>query len=382
MNPYRVSRRRFLTGALAMSAIALSGCPAPSPTSAPAGGSSGAAEPQAPSSQPSVAPTTINGGQIVVGTWGGVWEKTFKEVIGPGFTQATGVKVNYDVGTSEERLAKIRAQMKNQLIDVAALTPEAMAVAANEGMVEPLSESLIPNLASVYPQLRDVFYVNEKLMAVPASWVVSGILCRPDLIPFEIKHWKDLWRPELKQRISLQAMPTLGAASFLITSSIIHGGTSTDVEKGFQALRELKDNVRFFFKVSSDVLNQLVSGEIWAAVTIADQAVPFKDKNVAVVIPEEGTTESMQVLGIPKGSKNYDDASKFINHLLAPEIQVDWARGANAAPANMATKLPDEVQAKLYETAEVATRIWPVDFLAMGKNMQDWTERWNRELTS
>jgi putative spermidine/putrescine transport system substrate-binding protein len=227
-----------------------------------------------------------------------------------------------------------------------------------------------------------LFLVNGKYVAVPVSWVATGILWRPDLVPFEITTWKDLWRPELKQRISLQAMPTLGGASFIIISSLINGGTTQDVEKGFQALRELKPNVKFFFKVSSDVLNQLVSGEIWAAVTIADQAIPFKEEGVSVVIPEEGTTHSMQVFGIPVGSKNYENASKFINYLLSPDAQVEWSRGAGAAPCNMTVELPAEVQENLYETPEVAERIWPVDFLHMGKSMEEWTERWDREFAN
>jgi putative spermidine/putrescine transport system substrate-binding protein len=318
---------------------------------------------------------------LTVGTWGGIWERAFKEAITPGFQRETNAQVTFDISSSQERVAKIRAQRSNQSMDIAMLTPEAMVFAMEEGLLEPIDTSVVTNLQDIDPRFRDIFRKNDRYYAAGVSWSATGILWRKDLVPFEVRTWKDLWRPELRGKISIQNMPTLGAASFLLTSSITHGGTQHNVEPGWKALKELKPNIKFFFTLSSAVLNQLASGEIWAAVTIAGQGLPYVDRNVRITIPNEGTTYSVQAMSVAVNAPNRSLAHRFMNYCLSPEQEVAWARITSVAPANRKVRLDIRTKMQLVENEATIRKLWSIDFLNMAKRMEEWTERWQREIT-
>jgi putative spermidine/putrescine transport system substrate-binding protein len=317
---------------------------------------------------------------LTLGTWGGVWEKAFKERVLPAFVAERQAQVVLDISSSQERLAKVQAQRDRQRLDAIMLTPEAMVMAIDSGLLEPLDLSSVPNIADVNPRFRDIFLKDGQLYACGVSWSASGILWRKDLVPFEIKTWKDLWRPELKGRIALQNMPTLGAADFIIAAAIVHGGSQYNVEPGWQALRKLRPNIKSFFTLSSAVLNQLASGEIWATVTIAGQGLPYRDRGVEITIPEEGTSYSVQAMGIAVNAPNNRLAHEFMDLSLRPDIQKGWAEVTTVAPTNGRTVLDSALQSRLVETPDVLGRLWDTDFYNMARHMEEWSERWQREL--
>lgn len=319
------------------------------------------------------------GESLVLGTWGGIWETTFKEQIVPPFEDATGGRVIFDIANSTERVAKIRAQMARQRMDIAMLTPEAMTLAMEEGLLEPIDLAKVPNVADVHPRFKEIFQQNGQLYATGISWSATGILWRKDLVPFEITSWKDLWRPELQNRVSVQNMPTLGAASFLIAASIVHGGDQYNVEPGWEALKTLRPNIRSFFQVSSAVLNELMSGEVWAAVTMAGQGLPYASQGVGITIPEEGTTYSLQAMGIPVNAPSLDYAHEFMDFTLEPEMQRRWAAATSVPPTNANANLDAETQTAFIETPEVVDQLFDIDFLHMARQMEPWSERWQRE---
>lgn len=318
---------------------------------------------------------------LIVGTWGGIWERAFKEAIAPGFEKETGSRVIYDISSSQERVVKIRAQRANQTTDIAMLTPEAMVLAIDEGLLEPIDTRAVPNLLDVYPRFRDIFRKDGRYYAAGLSWSATGILWRKDLVPFEVRSWRDLWRPEFKNRISVQNMPTLGAASFLIAASLVHGGTQQNVEPGWKALKELRPNIKSFFTLSSAVLNQLASGEIWAAVTIAGQGLPYVERGVRITIPNEGTTSSMQGMAIAVNAPNKATAQQFMNYALDPAREAAWAKITNVAPTNRKTRLDFRTKMALVENAATVKKLWDIDFRNMARRMEEWTERWQREIT-
>jgi len=317
---------------------------------------------------------------IVLGTWGGAYEALFKEKIIPLFEERFDCTVIVEVGSSTARIAKIAAQVNDQQIDVAMETAEALLAGIQQGVLEPLDPALIPNLADIDPNFTDPFTKDDAVYGSAVSWTAGGILWRPDLVPFEITSWKDLWHRALEGRIALQAWPNVGAINDLIFSAQTYGGDQYKIEPGFEAYEALMPNVHHFFEISSQAPAEVMSGEVWVAVTIAGRGIPYLDEGLRITIPEEGTTYSLQGICIGKNTKHYDLASKFVNFLLSPEIQQIWSCGLHYPPSNLLTELDDECRAQMVETPEVQESLWSMDFEYISKMKEEWAERFNREI--
>ena len=65
--------------------------------------------------------------------------------------------------------------------------------------------------------------------------------------------------------------------------------------------------------------------------------------------------------------------------MLQDEQQIEWARLAKVAPSTSVV-LPADVQANLIETPDLATKLFPIDFLHAGLNLPKWADRWQREI--
>jgi len=355
-----VTRRGFLGLGAGLSAAAfLAACSPSTNTSGASGAASGGTK------------------RIVAGEWGGVWDKAL-QVVTPPFTQRTGIEVLNSVTTGGQ--LTVIEQNPGQY-DMNWLIGSDAARGFKSGVLDAIDTSKIKNLDAIIPRLKDGQMVDGKLTGVPISYGANGILWRKDKVPFEIKSWKDLWRPELKGQIAIQNAPSIGGLFLIYAAGQAYGNGPDDFEAGWKALERLKDNVQFLYTVSSDPINKIASGAVSVVVTIADQGIPLKGQNVEVTVPQEGAAWSLQNITIPVASKNKDLAYEFINYMLEDETQIAWSKNAKIAPASTAVQLPSDVQANLVEDDAVADRLWPIDWLQLGENIEDWTTRWQRIFT-
>jgi len=318
---------------------------------------------------------------IVLGTWGGAYEALFKEKIIPLFEENYDCRVVVEVGSSTARMAKIAAQVNDQKMDVAMETAEALLAGIAQGVLEPLDPNLIPNLADVDSKFKDPFTKENIVYGSAVSWTAAGILWREDLVPFEITTWKDLWHRALEKKVILQQWPNVGAINDLIMAAHTYGGDQYNIDPGFEALKDLMPNIHHFFEISSQAPADLMSGEAWVAVTIAGRGIPYRDQGIRVTIPKEGTTYSLQGICIPKNTKHYELASKFVDFMLSPEIQKIWSCGLHYPPSNPKAELDPECQALMIETPETIESLWYMDFEYIAKMKEEWTERFNREVS-
>ncbi len=312
--------------------------------------------------------------RIVAGEWGGVWDKAL-QVVTPPFTERTGIEVLNSVTTGGQ--LTVIEQSPGQY-DMNWLIGSDAARGFKTGVLDAIDTSKIKNLDAIIPRLKDGQMVDGKLTGVPISYGANGILWRKDKVPFEITSWKDLWRPELKGQIAIQNAPSIGGLFLIYAAGQAYGNGPDDFEAGWKALDRLKDNVQFLYTVSSDPINKIASGSVAVVVTIADQGIPLKEQKVEVTVPEEGAAWSLQNITIPAAAKNKDLAYEFINYMLEDSTQIEWSKNAKIAPASTSVTLPADVQSNLVEDQAVADRLWPIDWLQLGENIESWTTRWQR----
>ncbi|OUZ11586.1 hypothetical protein BHE97_04405 [Aeromicrobium sp. PE09-221] len=304
--------------------------------------------------------------------WGGIWEEGVT-AIEPGLSEATGITIR---GAADGQNGLTKIQQLPTAYDAALLTADKAAVGLQDGTLQPIDTSRIENLDAIPDAVLDGLMVDGELAAVPISYGAQGILYREDLLGKKLTSWADLWDPDLENNLAIGALPSVAGVFVLQAGGEAFGEGPEDLEAGWEAMERLRPNIQYQYTLSSDPLSKLADGSLLATVTFADLGVDLADSGVTTLIPEEGTNWSVQPVGIPAEAENVDAAYDFINYMLSDEAQSAWVEATHVAPASQVAELPTEISDQLLETDDVAARLWPIDWLQIGTEIQDWTVRW------
>ncbi|MGV9771161.1 polyamine ABC transporter substrate-binding protein [Streptosporangium sp. NPDC003464] len=225
--------------------------------------------------------------------------------------------------TNEIIMGKLTAGADTGL-DVAFVSGQ-YAQALNEaGLLEPIHPELIPNLANLYPEAKELSYDKGNVFSVPYTWGTTGICYRSDLVKTEPTSWNDILNPpdEAKKKVTMMtterwlALPAVKALGLSVNTK-----SDEDLAKVKAKLLEAKPNLLRYDDV--DFGKRLTSGEAVMA-EAWDGWCPTSEKNIKFVVPKEGSDLWVDTMVVLKGSKNKEAAHAFINFILDPEIH-GWA---------------------------------------------------------
>jgi putative spermidine/putrescine transport system substrate-binding protein len=320
-------------------------------------------------------PAAAQDGTIVSTVFGGVYEREYRKAITDPFEKETGIRTQLKLGSSAEWLTSSLVNRRAPEIDVLLLPyPDNIrAVQADIGL--PLLPADIPNLVDVAP----VWIDQWKGQGVGLDYVSYGIAYREDLVPKPITSWKDLWDPALKGKVTLPAIGIFGSWEMIVLAARLNGGNEDNLAPAFAALKELRGNVRQFFRSGVDIVNLLSSGEVWAVgmtTHIAAYALIDAGKPVKYVIPSEGGMVGAVSYHIARNTKNADMCKKFVNFALSKSTQEAVCDGLVAGPTN--TKA--QISAKTRERVPPLDKLQLFDWYKVVGQMPALTERWNREV--
>ncbi len=161
-----------------------------------------------------------------------------------------------------------------------------------ENLIQPLDVSDLPGWTSLAPRFQNLVTKDGKIYGAPYRWGNTVIAYRKDKteIP-EIKDWSDLWREELRGRISL--LDNYREIIGLTAKKLGYSYNSKDltaIPKLQSTLKTLHQQVKFY---SSDkYLQPLALGDSWVAVGWSSDILPlvrrYSDK-IGVVVPASGS---------------------------------------------------------------------------------------------
>lgn len=318
--------------------------------------------------------------QLVISTWGLSEDILHEEVYGP-FEEAYNCEIVLEVGTTAERYTKFSTD-PNSKIDVIDLSQSKAAEGREAGLFESLDYSKVENSQFLIPAASAMTANGEG----PAYTLNSiGIIYDKAAVGFEITEFADLWKPELKGKISIPEITTTFGPAMMYVASDFKGVdiTSDDGAAAFEALEELKPNIVKTYSKSSDLANMFASGEITVAV-VGDFAIPTISAaapQVTYVTPASGTYANFNTVEVSANSKNKDLAYEFINWRLSKELQATTADKLNEAPTNSEVVLTEE-QAKNKTYGEVAKAAKSIDYTFVNPLMTKWIDSWNRILNN
>jgi putative spermidine/putrescine transport system substrate-binding protein len=314
---------------------------------------------------------------LVVNTYGGRWEKFWRSDLLPMLDKTSGVQPTLDVGLGKNFIANLRAAgIEKPPYSVLMVNENIASVVRGEGYFEPIPAAKVPNLANVYPNLR-----NAGDNGVRGIVSTIGIGYRKDLVKTPPKSWTDLWtNPEFKGKIGLYQIGNTAAMLFLLMTAKIYGGSQDAIDRAFIEIKKLLPFTQADW--SGTLSTMLTRGDVTVAVIDFPEIVALKKKGVPVemVVPSEGVLAFEQSFNILKNAPAKEDAYKYLNFILQPDVQEMMAKEFFTSPTNTKVQLAAAMAADVPVSGKAMASIVGFDWSKVNPQLPAITDRWNREI--
>jgi len=320
------------------------------------------------------APVDAQTGRVVVASFGGAWERDLRADLIEPFEKAQNVKVDYVVGLSTETLARVKAQKDSPQLDVIMLDDILTTDAANQGLVERMTVTDVPNLNDLRKEAR---IAGDTGAGFTSSATV--LMYNRDKVVPPPTSWKALWDPKYKGHVAIPHINTTWGLHMLMLAAKLESGSEMNVQAGLAGLKRLQQANEAVVYTSTTQLNTMAQqGQVWLA-PFSSVWVNQLDKGgtpVAIAVPQEGVYPIFTVWSVVKGARNRAAAMQFVNYALRKYVQEKFAPRALLMPTTTtATLTPDMDKRVSFD------RLQHLDADAVVKQRAAWVEEWNRALT-
>jgi spermidine/putrescine transport system substrate-binding protein len=236
---------------------------------------------------------------------------------------------------------------------------------AELGILSPIDESKVPNLAGLFPfWTTDIggkqFFVDADgtRTGIPWTFGAIGITWDDEALPGGLNSWYDLLDPSLKGKVALPDDP-LG--SFTLAAHVLGYDPATVTQEQLAEIEDLLGQIiaqaNGISPSFGDMTTLLVSGDAvacwqgWAAMN--NFAVAAGKDTVMTKVPEEGGFTFADAYAIPSTVDNVDTAHAWVNLSLDPQVNAENAVFLVAGvTVEEALPLLDEATASLYDYSD------------------------------
>lgn len=230
------------------------------------------------------------------------------------------IKVSYTTyATNEELYAKLRSGSANY--DVIIPSDYMISRMIEEDMLEKLDFNNIPNFEAISEEFKNPAYDPTNEYSIPYTWGTVGIIYNTTMVEEKVDSWDILWDPEYTNQILMfnNSRDAFGIAEKLLGYS----QNTTDIEELNAVAEKLKEQkIVLQAYVMDEIFDKMSSGEAAIAPYYAGDFLIMQEDNpdLAFAVPKEGTNLFIDAMVIPKGCEPKEEAERFINFLLEPDI--------------------------------------------------------------
>ena len=308
------------------------------------------------------------------------WADYIGETTIEDFQSATGIAVTYDTYSSaEEMQAKMLAGATGyDVVDMAGLE---MPRFIKSGIYEKLDRTKLPSWGNLDPEVLRILagWDPDNLYAIPYMWGSVGITYNIDMIkerlPDADLHSLDLiFKPENAAKLADCGISILDSPTDVILMMLPYlgkNGDTTDVadyRAVVDAFKPIRQYIRTFD--NTNYLNAIPNKELcvvnnWSgdySTAKARAAEAGIDINLAYYVPKTGSPAWVDCLCIPADAAHKENAYKFLEYMLQPEVIAKCTNFTNYANGNLASKkfvdpavLADPA---VYPDDETIKRLW------------------------
>ena len=284
------------------------------------------------------------------------WSDYLAEDTIPNFEKETGIKVRYDVFDSNEILhAKLMA--KNTGYDIVVPSSNWAKMQIDGGLHQKLDKSKIPNLknldADILAQMANLDPGNNYMVDWLWSYTTVGInvdkvkTALGDM-PMPANTWDLVFDPKYTNKLKSCGITFLDAPSEVFPIALkyvgkpAHSTNVDDYKLAADMLKKVRPDIKRFS--SGGQIDDLASGNVCVALGWAGdfnlarkRSIENKsEQNIEALITTMGGYMFMDTMVIPADAKHVDNAHKFINYILRPEVHAGLTNAVTYANPNKA----------------------------------------------
>ena len=322
----------------------------------------------------SSAPAMAQNKTLTISWWGFNGDKLEEIVLKP-FRAQCGCELVFETGNNADRLNKIKIRGGSG-VDVVYLTDSYSQIGIQEGLFQPVNRSKLPNLNGIYELAR-----APQGQFGPAYTIGRvGIIYDSAKVSPPITSWNDLWREDLKRRVSLPGITTTaGPMTVLVAANKAGVDPYKDEKAAFKAIEQLKPNVVKNYNTGSELVNLFSTGEVSVAM-----AQDFTLAQIQAAVPtarwaelKEGDYATLNTVNIAKGAANPELGHQFINFILDPKIQQTLAERGVDAPVATAVQLKPEEASRWTYGQKMISSLKRLDYEKLNASKSDWLDAWS-----
>ncbi len=309
--------------------------------------------------------------RIVIGTWGGDYSRLLTKNIDAPLLVPKSWDCVHAEENADPRKAKMMAEksLRRGTTDVQGLSANDMFDVNEQGLVEQLDYSKMPNAKNLIPSMKYAYGIGH---------IYSGkvVLYNPDMMAaptgfadtLDPKHGNKLGIIDIQRQYNM------------VAAALASGGSVSDFEPGKERLIACRKAGARIYPSNEAFAQALKTGEIACGIMWKARAVQWQNAGIKVetVAPKEGVPMYVSGFVMQKNAPNKEGAYAWLNAMMAPSAQEGFAvdMGYNATVTD--AKVPADVLKRIGFTDEEKKRLVDLDYAYMAKNdsaFQDW---WNK----
>lgn len=236
------------------------------------------------------------------------------------FEKLTGIDVNYsNYDTNEALYTKLSGGGASY--DIIVPSDYMIERLINEGMVQKLDFSKIPNYKYIPEEFKNLYFDKNNEYSIPYTNGMVGLIYNKTIVEQAPKSWSSLWDSKYSGKILMfnNSRDSFGIAQYLLGIDV-NTASQAQWEACAEKLKEQKQYLQRY--VMDEVFDLMESGEAALAPYYAGDCISMIENNpdLALVYPNEGTNIFVDSFCIPKSTQNVEAALLYINFMLEPEI--------------------------------------------------------------
>lgn len=255
------------------------------------------------------------------------------------FEAETGIKVNYDVYDSNEMVdAKLLAG--NTGYDIVVPSGNFVERQIKFGLIAPLDKSLLTNYGNLDPTVMEAATRHDPDNAHAVPYMINTIGLGYNVAKAKaalgedapLDSWDLLFKPEMAEKLASCGITVLDSPSEVMGIALNYLGidanseSQEDLAKAEELMNSIKPYIRYFH--SSQYIDDLGNGEVCLSlgysgdIFIAADAAAAAGQGVEIeyIIPKEGAATLFDFMAIPADAPHKENAHKFIDYILRPEV--------------------------------------------------------------
>jgi spermidine/putrescine transport system substrate-binding protein len=248
------------------------------------------------------------------------WSEYIPQEVLDGFSQETGIKVNFEAYDSNEAmLSKLVAGGGNyDLIQPSEYTAELL---IRRKLLAPLDKAKLPNLKNLAPEFKGLVHDPKDEFTVPYMSGTVGIVVNTEKVKDDIKGYRDVFQAKFKDRLVVlddnrEIVTWASYAAGLPVNEI----TPASLAKVRPIIAEWVKLVKVYDSTSPKTA--LLNGDVDIGIVWSGEAALLwnENKKFKYVLPAEGAHRFIDILAIPADAPHKAEAHAFINYILRPEV--------------------------------------------------------------